>query len=67
MLATSAVINAQFPSAPAPRFDVISVKSTPPGGRGGPGPFVNTNPGRLIARRKIEMLIVDRAEKPIPD
>lgn len=33
-----------------PSFEVVSVKPTQPGSRGGPGPFVNTEPGRLSAR-----------------
>ena len=33
-----------------PSFEVVSVKPTQPGSRGGAGPFVNTEPGRLSAR-----------------
>jgi uncharacterized protein (TIGR03435 family) len=50
VLTVFTVIYAQAVPVPAARFDVVSVKPTQPGGRGGPGPFVNTNPGRLLAR-----------------
>ena len=32
------------------QFEVVSVKPTQPGSRGGPGPFVQTEPGHLVAR-----------------
>lgn len=40
-----------------PSFEVFSVKPTPPGSRGGPGPFVNTEPGRLVARGTLAFFI----------
>jgi uncharacterized protein (TIGR03435 family) len=42
---------------PGPSFDVVSVKPTQPGSRGGPGPFVNTEPGRLVARGTLAFYI----------
>lgn len=43
---------------PADRqFEVVSVKPTQPGSRGGPGPFVQTEPGHLIARGTVQFLI----------
>ena len=50
VLVAAPVLHAQPVPPPAARFDVVSVKPAQPGGRGGPGPFVNTNPGRLQAR-----------------
>ena len=32
------------------QFEVVSVKPTQPGSRGGPGPFVQTEPGHLVAQ-----------------
>ena len=47
----------QIVRAQPPQFDVISVKPTQPGSRGGPGPFVNTTPGRLAARGTLAFFI----------
>jgi uncharacterized protein (TIGR03435 family) len=41
----------------ADHFEVVSVKPTQPGSRGGPGPFVNTEPGRLAARGTLGFFI----------
>jgi hypothetical protein len=38
-------------------FDVVSIKPTSSNRRGGPGPFVNTMPGRLFARGPLLFLI----------
>lgn len=43
--------------AQTPQFDVVSIKPTQPGSRGGPGPFVNTTPGRLMARGTLGFFI----------
>jgi hypothetical protein len=45
----AAALAASVPAvrAQAPQFEVVSIKATQPGSRGGPGPFVNTTPGRL--------------------
>jgi len=40
-----------------PGFEVVSVKPTQPGSRGGPGPFVNTETGRLSARGTLAFFI----------
>ena len=40
-----------------PSFEVVSVKPTQSGSRGGPGPFVNTEPGRLVARGMLGFVI----------
>jgi uncharacterized protein (TIGR03435 family) len=40
-----------------PRFDVVSVKPAQPGARGGPGPFVQTEPGHLVARGTLAFFI----------
>lgn len=40
-----------------PSFEVVSIKPTQPGSRGGPGPFVNTEPGRLVARGTLGFFI----------
>ena len=50
LLAGSAVIVAQ-------QFDVVSVKPTQPGSPGGPGPFVQTEPGFLRARGSLQFFI----------
>ena len=39
------------------QFEIVSVKPTPPGARGGPGPFVQTEPGHLVARGPLVFLI----------
>lgn len=39
------------------QFEVVSVKPTQPGGRGGPGPFVQTEPGHLVARGTVQFFI----------
>ena len=39
------------------QFEVVSVKSTQPGSRGGPGPFVQTEPGHLLARGTLQFFI----------
>src|SRR5262245_6195994 len=39
------------------QFDVVSIKPTQAGSRGGPGPFVNTTPGRLMARGTLAFFI----------
>jgi uncharacterized protein (TIGR03435 family) len=39
------------------QFEVVSIKPTEPGSRGGPGPFVNTTPGRLNARGTLGFFI----------
>jgi len=61
ILGGSTLVAATGPSAqigPAsPRFEVVSVKPTPPGARGGPGPFVQTEPGHLIARGTLAFFI----------
>jgi len=57
LLVAAAAVNAQSVPAPDARFDVVSVKPAQPGGRGGPGPFVSTNPGRLQARGPLLFLI----------
>ena len=49
-------IRAQRESAAA-QFDIVSVKPTQPGTRGGPGPFVQTEPGHLIARGPLVFFI----------
>jgi uncharacterized protein (TIGR03435 family) len=57
VLVAVTAVSAQSPAPPAARFDVVSVKPSQPGGRGGPGPFVSTNPGRLQARGPLIFLI----------
>jgi uncharacterized protein (TIGR03435 family) len=53
-----AIVASLEPSrAQAPRFDVVSIKPTQPGSRGGPGPFVNTTIGRLTARGTLSFFI----------
>lgn len=43
---------------PTPRFEVVSVKPTQPGTtRGGPGPYVQTEPGHLVARGTLAFFI----------
>lgn len=39
------------------QFEVVSIKPTQPGSPGGPGPFVNTTPGRLSARGTLGFFI----------
>jgi len=41
----------------ASQFDVVSIKQTPPAARGGPGPFVQTEPGHLVARGTLAFFI----------
>jgi uncharacterized protein (TIGR03435 family) len=52
------VAHVQAQSAPAaPPFEIVSVKPTQTGGPGGPGPFVQTEPGRVVARGTLQFLI----------
>jgi uncharacterized protein (TIGR03435 family) len=41
----------------AQQFEIVSVKPTEPGSRGGPGPFIQTEPGHLIARGTVQFFI----------
>ena len=38
-------------------FEVVSIKPTVPGSRGGPGPVVSTSPGRLFARGTLRFFL----------
>jgi hypothetical protein len=55
-LAAATVLQAQQPAGPA--FAVVSIRPAEPGARGGPGPFVNTEPGRLIARGTLRFFVL---------
>jgi bla regulator protein blaR1 len=52
-LAAAIALQAQPPAA----FAVVSIKGVAPGARGGPGPFVNTEPGRMMARGTLRFFI----------
>jgi len=55
----AAALAASVPAirAQAPQFEVVSIKATQSGSLGGPGPFVNTTPGRLAARGTLAFFI----------
>src|SRR5262245_55268001 len=50
-------VSSSHRSDQAVTFDVVSIKPSQPGSPGGPGPFVNTTPGRLVARGTLAFLI----------
>ncbi|HEY1303784.1 MAG TPA: TIGR03435 family protein [Vicinamibacterales bacterium] len=48
---------AQSPPADNATFEVVSIKPTIPGSRGGPGPVVTTSPGRFFARGSLQFFL----------